>query len=487
MRNALRYHTGYVAVPPWTNWLLPTMAVGAALGLLVLKVQGRTPYQLALLACLGLLLVVMAAIGNIRKVLMLSLALAIPVSVNFSPFAKNLPYHPGGAYNVLSFTAYDLPLLGLIVLWLADALMARRRARPSMIDAAAFSLIVWSALSIINAVQPSFSAFEILRMVKLYMLAVVVAAYVKSKRELIEIFAALLVGLVIESGFSVIQYVKGDNFGFTPASFGDLHRVAGTVGWPNTFGAYAATLIAIALFLWALGAGGKKLRPLLMVAGLVGVFPLIQTFSRGAWISLLIAAVLGLVVAGRAGHLGPREKTRVATIALLTGAVGLFFAGAITARLSETTIGSASIQDRFGLIEVALNMIAAHPILGIGLNNFANVMHQYDTTGVTYAFPEPVHNVYLLVAAETGIMGLCLFLWLIVATFQAGLQAVRARDPFLSASAIAVLAGLAVLLISNLADVHLRTDVIYGLFWLLIGLTLAIRKMADTREGRGRA
>ena len=468
------------------GWLLPTIAVGAALGLLVLKVQDRTPYQLALLACLGLLLVVMAVVGNIRKALMVSLALTIPVSVSFSPFEKALPYHPGGASAVLTFYPYDLPLLGLIMLWLADAFLVRRQARPSAIDAAALLLVVWSTLSIFNAVQISYSAFEILRMVNLYLLAVVVAAYVKSKRELIEVFAALMIGLVAEGGFSIIQYVKDDNFGFTSSTMGNLHRVAGTVGWPNTFGAYAATLLAIALFLWVLDAGGR-LRPLLMVAGLTGAFPLILTFSRGAWISFLIATALGLVIAGRLGYLRSRERMRVAAVLLLASVVGLFFAGAISARLAQTSLQSSQIVDRVRLIEVALNMIVAHPILGIGINNFVDVMHQYDPTGVTYVFPEPVHNVYLLVAAETGIVGLCLFLWLIVAVFQAGFKAVQTRDRFLSASAIAVLAGIAVLLISNVADVHLRTDVLYGLFWLLIGLTVAIKQMAASHEGGGRA
>jgi hypothetical protein len=62
-------------------------------------------------------------------------------------------------------------------------------------------------------------------------------------------------------------------------------------------------------------------------------------------------------------------------------------------------------------------------------------------------------------------------------TFREGVQAAKTDDRFLSACAIGILSGLVVLAVNNLADVHLRTDVLYALFWLLIGLVVAIRRM----------
>jgi putative inorganic carbon (HCO3(-)) transporter len=152
------------------------------------------------------------------------------------------------------------------------------------------------------------------------------------------------------------------------------------------------------------------------------------------------------------------------------------FADQINAREQEDTL---SVRDDLNV--VATNMIRINPVFGIGLNTFVPVMRKYDTVGVTQHFAEPVHNVFLLVAAESGLVGLSLFLLLIALTVREGLKAIRTADRFLSLSAIGALSGLTVILVSNLMDVHLRTDVIYALFWLLIGLLIALRRMATTQ------
>jgi O-antigen ligase len=122
-------------------------------------------------------------------------------------------------------------------------------------------------------------------------------------------------------------------------------------------------------------------------------------------------------------------------------------------------------------------MINAHPILGVGINTFGNEMKRYDTTGVAYYFPQPVHNVYLLMASETGLVGLGIFLLLFLTALREGLQNVKSQDRFISVLSIGILGGMVVLATSNIFDVHLRTDVLYSLFWLLIGLIAAINRM----------
>ena len=49
------------------------------------------------------------------------------------------------------------------------------------------------------------------------------------------------------------------------------------------------------------------------------------------------------------------------------------------------------------------------PFLGVGLGNFVNWLKEIDP-GLASNLYQPVHNIYLLIFSETGILGLTLFL-----------------------------------------------------------------------------
>jgi O-antigen ligase len=320
-------------------------------------------------------------------------------------------------------------------------------------------------------------------MTKLYVLARVVASNVKRRRDLQDVLMALLIGLILQSVIAALQNTIGLDLGLGTFTVGELNRVSGTVGWPNTFGAYAATILSVGLALWIFDVGGR-FRILVMAACGAGFVSLILSFSRGAWMALLVGVACSFFLGWRKVWLSTRSLAKLTAIALPALMVGMLFGSSIVTRLTEVHPGMDTLVDRMKLIQVALNMIAAQPLLGVGINTFVAVMRQYDTTGVTYYFPQPVHNVYLLVAAETGLVGLALFLYLIVIVLREGLQAAKTDDRFLSVCAIGILGGLIVLATSNLADDHLRTDILYALFWLLIGLVVSVKKImiADDRR-----
>jgi len=455
------------------------MAVGTVLGLLVLTVgqemSGWSRYRLLFLSGMALMYLATLVLREIRRVLLVSLVVAIPLNFAFAPLGR-ASLHAGGAPAGMVLYPYDFPLILIIVLWLLEIVGTRKPIQFSNVDVAALLLIIWTAVSIYNSSYIRLSLFELLRMTKLYLLSLVVAGNVKRKRDIRDVVIALGIGLMLQGVICLLQYVVGTDLGLGLFTVGDLHRVSGTVGWPNTLGAYAATVLSVTLALWIYGARGR-LRTLIGAACMAGLFPLILSFSRGAWISLLVGVAISVFLGWRAARLGTRGSVKLVGIALSFAMVGTLFASSVAARLAEVHPGMDIIVDRMKLNQVALNMIGAHPLLGAGINTFVDTMKQYDTTGVTYYFPQPVHNVFLLVAAETGLVGLGLFLLLMFMAFQAGLQASKSDDRFLSACAIGITSGLVVLAVNNLADVHLRTDVLYALFWLLIGLAVAVKRM----------
>ncbi len=59
--------------------------------------------------------------------------------------------------------------------------------------------------------------------------------------------------------------------------------------------------------------------------------------------------------------------------------------------------------------QTAFSIIKEHPFLGIGLGNFVWEIKQLLHLLASWLH-QPVHNIYLLIASETGLIGLVLFL-----------------------------------------------------------------------------
>jgi O-antigen ligase len=87
---------------------------------------------------------------------------------------------------------------------------------------------------------------------------------------------------------------------------------------------------------------------------------------------------------------------------------------------------------RVDLWEIALRITAEHPLAGIGIGNFVTESsrfilqpgHLEDASFIVSA-PRVVHNVYLQQLAETGIIGLSLYLGFVIAAVSAAWGAIR--------------------------------------------------------------
>jgi O-antigen ligase len=209
----------------------------------------------------------------------------------------------------------------------------------------------------------------------------------------------------------------------------------------------------------------------------LGTIALVVTLSRAAWISFVffVTVVVFLYPKRTSG----KTSSRLGTILFLTlglGIIFLFFYDLIIVRFALDE--ADSVASRFLMNQAAISMIKAHPFVGIGINNYTEVLLQYDTTGFSSVFFQPVHNLYLLIASEIGIIGLMIFLWLICSIFREGLSCLKTKSILRSTIMIGLLAGLGAHLIHCLFDAGFRvSEALTILFYLLIGMVVALARI----------
>jgi O-antigen ligase len=143
-------------------------------------------------------------------------------------------------------------------------------------------------------------------------------------------------------------------------------------------------------------------------------------------------------------------------------------------RTEETAYG------RWPLAKIAATMISHHPLFGIGLNNFTHASRQYDFTPeqISAAWNSPVHNLFLFIAGEIGLVGLTCFLIFILRVVTALTPALRSLDPFILSVGTGLIFSLMAFFIHAQVDYSIWTQ--NRPFWLLLGLSVSVGRFAKS-------
>lgn len=177
-------------------------------------------------------------------------------------------------------------------------------------------------------------------------------------------------------------------------SQGTRIQYVGIFNDPNDLGLLFVSCIPMAAYLSSRG-GLLGLRRLfwLVVTGLL-VYGVYLTDSRGALLALL--AVMGV-------HIWQRKGLFVAGV---IGAMAVAVLLALPSRFSEIDAEEESAQGRIESWYEGLQMFQGHPIFGVGPDQYTD----YN--------PLTAHNSFVLILAETGIIGYTLWLAFVVYCFR---------------------------------------------------------------------
>jgi putative inorganic carbon (hco3(-)) transporter len=422
-----------------------------------------------------------------QKVLLAVVILDIPIQ-----FGTHLFYHETnalmGALGGLNLSATTIALTGLYLSWLVRILTKRDSKARAALHMNLSLLLYLSAIVISMAVAHDLSLafFEVFLVTQSCLVYFYVANSIRTRRGVMFVAYMLLIGCLLESIVMIAMRLL-----VTPATAwdGPIHiyadlapltgtmRIGGTVGSPNTAGAYFSLLLAIAAGL--LLTQTKFMRKWLAVAVLAfGSVALILTFSRGGWIALATAIALICFFARRQHRSSMKLPI---TILVILAMIYLPFHNLISARMFGDDKGSA--ESRIPLDKLAFRIIEDHPLLGIGANNFTVVMDHYLTSEFRSEWLYTVHNTYLLIWTESGIFGLLAYLAFLIGTLRMGWQCWNFGDPLLSPLALAFMAGIAGHMLHQGVDIFTDRPILQ-LLCVLAGLLAAMLQICKDDRAR---
>jgi len=326
-------------------------------------------------------------------------------------------------------------------------------------------------------------------------IVVVIVVLLRRPNTLRNAMWALLAAGIFMASLTTFQQLTGtfdnDYWGFAKAGRmqivageEDDFRIAGPIGDPNFYSQVLVVLVPIAMDRMR-NDKKKSLRMLAAYTLGVCVFSIFMTFSRGAFMSMMLVIGLMLIVQP------PKPLTFLFAIAII---VPLFsvLPPSYTARLKtipdaipglteKDVREEASFRGRSSAQQAGWLMFLDNPVFGLGVGNFGNHYQEYSRgLGLDGSrWDQAPHNLYLEIVTEKGLFGLSVFIMLI-GTMFAGIG--RARRQFLDQGE----AGLASLVVAFRIGMvgYLVASIFLQLsyprfFWVLIGIGFAIPNVAQ--------
>jgi putative inorganic carbon (hco3(-)) transporter len=415
--HAPRWGSEYEDAPPQRRQMpgVPPAAI-AAIALLLAIVAGR--FMADGKTAYGVAIVIGVCVGPLAF-LNITATLALYVAVLFMNDAHSLSIGPNSVGVLLV-----LGWLGTLVTRSARPAVLREQPRLLM-AVAAFAL--WLTLSVTWAASAPATGRGIENWLIAMLAFLLTVTSLHSPRAVAIVSVAFIVGAVISVLFGLASGGLSASAELTGEVTAQGGRFTGGGGDPNVQAAGYLVAMFLCAGCWSLA------RRTLARAGLVLAFVIVTvgffaTQSRGGLLALAAAAIAGLVLL-------PRQRKRLFGLAAGAGVGLAVVAAANPEALARMTNFGGGSSGRDDLWQVAWAIFKQHHWVGIGLDNFETVEPSYSLHAGTLnrvelisEHPHLVHNTYLQLLTETGVVGFALFLIVIVACLRASWVAAREFD-----------------------------------------------------------
>jgi len=300
-----------------------------------------------------------------------------------------------------------------------------------------------------------------------------------------------VVSLIGGSFFVALLGIYENFFGMAQSTWHDEElfeeisgRVVSTFENPNVLAEYLIMILPFMLTLLLIKGKVSWKLAALITGGAAGLC-LIFTWSRGAWLGIMFAVIVYMLIYSR--------KTMLAFAVGICAVPFLPFVlpqSIINRFLSIGNLKDTSTNYRVNIWKAVINLVEDHfgGGIGVGTAAFGEVYPEYSLAAIESA-PHS-HNLYLQILVEIGIFGLLVFIAVVFLmaqssfSFYAGLSKHMGHGnddtvithKLLSAAGFC---GIIAILVQGMTDHVWYNYRVFCMFWLIMGLTMAVRRAAE--------
>ncbi len=359
-------------------------------------------------------------------------------------------------------------------------LQKKELSRPSPLLLPVFVFLAFYLIGTVFSMRISGSIYVAALTVAFVLFSVVFYRTVESRSQLDWLITAFVTVAAAVSAYGILQYVFG--WGYQSAAWVDEEmfdslrfRVASTMQNPNMLGQYLVLMLPLGFAKLLTDKGALWKIYDLLCCGAIGVC-LILTFSRGAWLAFLAAAVVMLLL------LRPRLFL-LAPIALI--ALWFLLPDSIINRFTSIgDLGDSSTSYRVFIWLGSIRMLLdGHWLTGIGPGEeaFHAVYPLYAYNGIVAPHS---HNLFLQMLCDGGIGTLLTFLWVQVRYFRLNCRTLReSRDGKERILTAAFTAGTVGFLVQAMTDYSFYNHRVMFLFWAYLTVGTLCAKYRECKEG----
>lgn len=308
-----------------------------------------------------------------------------------------------------------------------------------------------------------------------------VGSWVRTEAQVRKIFGAVLaagIGTVLIGFYQRIIDFYGDfYFWLYPRQAEDLEpwtgRITSVLNYSNSLAGFLNLILPIALGLILIRVS-SRLRSVAVAALVCCAAALVLTASRGGFAAFLVVLLLGAIFVARQG----KSRRWLLIGGLMTAGVALvLFFGVVRAPWVEEDQSAAMRLLFWG---VAGTLFLRSPIVGVGYGNFRDL---YNLPGIAPGVFD-VHNLYLQLLSETGLVGFATFSCLTVLAIRRCV--INLRKSHLDLRTIvnfAALGAVVSLLLHGFVDfLFIVSPQFTALFWLILSLVVVADRWADGKS-----
>jgi O-antigen ligase len=299
-------------------------------------------------------------------------------------------------------------LMGLILaaFWMATMLLEGRFRKPHLFHILVFLFFLWNFISFFWSLNSENTIQRMKTLSQIYLLMLIYWEVLQEPEQLMAGLQAYIYGSYVLIGSTISNYVSGNvavayegRYSATGVNANDLTLIL-MIGLP----------LAMQLFF---AAGRSKWGTVLKIINLafvpLAIFAIVLTGSRTSLIAIVPFGIY-LVVTQQIKFSQKLSLFAILMMSLL--AILPFIPDSVISRLGTigSSIGEGDLGGRGELWLETIAVLAQYPVLGVG------------SGAIMSSIGSAVHNTVLSVAADTGLVGLVLFLLILGIVFY---QAIR--------------------------------------------------------------